>query len=1544
MTSKRKTKQLRWLVTMILLVTAMAMPKMAWAEITPQQPSGGGTSENPYQISTAAQLYWFAGLVNGTLTDGTSQKTNANAVLTKDITVNIDLLASLNKDGSIKEDGKTVDTWKPIGSNGVTYEGIFDGQGHTISGLYFNNSNTNYVGLFGYNQGTIKNVGVVDSYFCGNQNVGGVCGYNFLSGTITGCNNTGTVSGNTGVGGVCGYNNGGKITGCYNTGTVRGSGDDVGGVCGANYEGGKITGCYNTGTVSGNEGVGGVCGANYTGGKITGCYNTGTVSGSDSYVGGVCGQNSSGTITYCYYLSGKATGGISSNNVAGSAEAKTEEQFKSGDVYSLLNTALQEAKASVLFYKGANYPELIMNVPSLDKGVYQITNKEELYAFALLVNKKVDASANAVLTADITVNTSLLASLNEDGSIKEDGKTVETWTPIGNLTLKYAGTFDGQGHTISGLYKDSNTGYVGLFGYNQGTIKNVGVVDSYFKGFNDVGGVCGYNDGGTITDCYNKGSVSGHNGVGGVCGGNVNKGTITGCYNTGKVSGYQYVGGVCGHNSSGTITGCYNTGKVSDSGTGTYVGGVCGGNSNGTITGCHNTGTVSGEDISYVGGVCGDNNGGTITGCYNEGEVSAGGTGTYVGGVCGDNDGGTITGCYNTGKVSGTGRARVSGSYVGGVCGANSGTITGCYNTGEVSGESTVDDSYPSDSYVGGSYVGGVCGANSGIITDCYNTGNVSGTGTVKGELVGGSYVEGSYVGGVCGYNVNGGKITGCYNKGTVKGTGTVIGTGKVSGSYVGGVCGFNGGTITGCYNTGTVSGSSSVGGVCGHNSSGTITGCYNTGKVSGNSYVGGVCGQNSSGTITYCYYLSGKANGGIDSNDVTDSAEAKTEELFKNGEVCTPLNTALKKANASVRFYKGANYPEIFNLPSLDKDVYQISNKEELYAFALVVNNVDASAKAVLTADITVNTDLLASLKEDGSIIDGKTVDTWKPIGSFDNPYKGTFDGQGHTISGLYFNNSNTNYVGLFGRNQGTIKNVGVVDSYFYGYNYVGGVCGYNDGGTITDCYNKGTVSGSRSVGGVCGYNNGGTITGCYNTGTVSGNNEVGGVCGYNILSGTITGCYNKGEVNGSGSGSGNNVGGVCGYNNKCTITGCYNTGSVSGSGIYVGGVCGFNTNGGTITGCYNTGSVSGSNNSVGGVCGDNNGGTITDCYNTGSVSGSSNVGGVCGYNFGGTITGCYNTESVSGSSNVGGVCGNNANRGTITGCYYDNVKCTIKGINGSDVPGQAEGKSTTQFQSGEVCYLLSQGSTVSDGENTTYYSGSVWSQQLGTDNYPVFGDYKVIKAAKGNNNTYWATFSNQSSDMDLSDLTVYTAKVSEGILKLTPCTDNIVAKGEGVLVKGNSEYLNAKARNEKIASPEANNDLVATPAEPTVINATTDHVLYRLTYNNVSTKTGLGFYLSLVKDENGNVDNTSLGKKLKATPGKAYLKVYTPGSEGAPIRGFVIGEDDNTTGIDVITINGIDTNDSKFDDSVYDLMGRKVSKPAKGIYIKNGKKVIIK
>ena len=318
-----------------------------------------------------------------------------------------------------------------------------------------------------------------------------------------------------------------------------------------------------------------------------------------------------------------------------------------------------------------------------------------------------------------------------------------------------------------------------------------------------------------------------------------------------------------------------------------------------------------------------------------------------------------------------------------------------------------------------------------------------------------------------------------------------------------------------------------------------------------------------------------------------------------------------------------------------------------------------------------------------------------------------------------------------------------------------------------------------------------------------------------------------------------------------------------------------------------------------------------------------------MCGEN-GGTIIGCYNTGSVSGDNQVGGVCG--YNEGTITNCYYL----------ASNDDGNG-GKTTDQFKSGEVAYLLSQGSTVTDGENTTYYSGASWGQQLGTDDYPVLSDYKVIKAAEGDNKTYWATFSNQSSDMDLSDLTVYTATVSEGILTLTPCTNNIVAMGEGVLVKGNSEYLNALMLNDDTETPEANNDLVATPAEPTVINATTDHVLYRLTYNKVSAKEGLGFYLGLVGESKD-------GSQLKATPGKAYLDVTTaaatPSSSNVPALGFAFPSDGETTGISEMVIKGNAgiSGAANADGRIYNLQGQQVSAPAKGLYIKNNKKVIVK
>ncbi|MGN1202191.1 MAG: hypothetical protein ACI4RF_02775, partial [Eubacterium sp.] len=407
-------------------------------------------------------------------------------------------------------------------------------------------------------------------------------------------------------------------------------------------------------------------------------------------------------------------------------------------------------------------------------------------------------------------------------------------------------------------------------------------------------------------------------------------------------------------------------------------------------------------------------------------------------------------------------------------------------------------------------------------------------------------------------------------------------------------------------------------------------------------------------------------------------------------------------------------------------------------------------------------------------------------------------------------------------------------------------------------------------------------------------------------------------------------------------------NTGSISGGWDYVGGISGSSQC--DTSNCYNKGDVKGSNNNTGGLLGSNNGNVI-NCFNIGRVEGKSIVGGLVGYNYhdaGEYIFNCFKTGEVIGTgNNIGELCGVNNSSGTITRCFLNTDQSS------GNIIGNFGGTYTNvmilpidAFNSGEVAYMLSQGSMVI---GKTTYDGSVWGQQLGIDNYPVPGsEYKLIAASKGNNNTYWSTFSNLDNDVTLSvpsnrTVEVYNATVSSGKMTLRKRSDNQVAKEEGVLLKSDNVYVNFKANETDGLTKEdyANNNLVATPAEAQTITADEGYTLYRLTYNNVTDKTGLGFYLGGATVGGTKYTN---GKYLKATPGKAYLKVETSVSGSAPMRGFVIGEDDNTTGIDEITINGIDVNTGKYNEGVYDLQGRNVIKPAKGIYIKNGKKVIIK
>ena len=202
-----------------------------------------------------------------------------------------------------------------------------------------------------------------------------------------------------------------------------------------------------------------------------------------------------------------------------------------------------------------------------------------------------------------------------------------------------------------------------------------------------------------------------------------------------------------------------------------------------------------------------------------------------------------------------------------------------------------------------------------------------------------------------------------------------------------------------------------------------------------------------------------------------------------------------------------------------------------------------------------------------------------WTPIGTdYDNSYKGTFDGGGHTITGLTFT-TNDEFAGLFGwlNRAGTVKNVvmegvQITSNQIYGGS-IGGVVGYS-WGTIENCSVSGSVSGTVYVGGVVGAQIGGSITGCSSSATVKGTVDVGGVAGQTNSSATLTACYATGNVIIEMDPKKNIAGGsLVGMNAGSSLLACYATGNVTSTGsstgyMHIGGFLGNNYT--TVTACY--------------------------------------------------------------------------------------------------------------------------------------------------------------------------------------------------------------------------------------------------------------------------------------------------------------------------------------------------------------------------------------
>ena len=239
----------------------------------------------------------------------------------------------------------------------------------------------------------------------------------------------------------------------------------------------------------------------------------------------------------------------------------------------------------------------------------------------------------------------------------------------------------------------------------------------------------------------------------------------------------------------------------------------------------------------------------------------------------------------------------------------------------------------------------------------------------------------------------------------------------------------------------------------------------------------------------------------------------------------------------------------------------YTVTSADGLMNIAELVNGGKTDINITLTADIDL------------------TGKDWTPIGTdYDNSYKGTFDGGGHTITGLTFT-TNDEYAGLFGwlNRAGTVKNVvmegvQITSHQIYGGS-IGGVVGYS-WGTIENCSVSGSVSGTVYVGGVVGAQIGGSITGCSSSATVKGTVDVGGVAGQTNSSATLTACYATGNVTIEINPAKNIAGGsLVGMNAGSSLLACYATGNVTSTGsstgkVHIGGFLGNNYT--TVTACY--------------------------------------------------------------------------------------------------------------------------------------------------------------------------------------------------------------------------------------------------------------------------------------------------------------------------------------------------------------------------------------
>lgn len=1145
----------------------------SWDGESYTEPAKNG--QGVYLISSPDELMWF---------DKNAKRTDS-AKLLADITINEDVSGSDATSQKYK--------WTPIGTDSSKYTGTFDGNGHTISGLYINSTAAN-TGMFGRigSSAVVKNLTLADSVIRSTKNytgaitgyiddaasvtnchtknsvqvsaavyTGGITGYQDDTSTLTRCSNAAEVTGANNVGGISGYNwskSSASLTDSYNRGSVSGS-NLVGGICAQIYIGGTVSDVYNLGTVqatgtAGTPTAGGITGV-FRWGTIKSAYNAGIVKATAK--GGVAGRleasSSSRTVQNVFYSDEyEAVGNLNSCTIQnGTATAKTSDGLKAltsenlGGGFAADTNGINSGYPVLAWQNGtvkSDDPEKDDNgwqgeaakdAPQQKDGVYQIGTPAELAWFAEKAAQD-STDLKAVLTADLDLNNNV-------------------WTGIGGQTADtgFAGTLDGAGHTTKNLYLKNGKG---LIPYNKGTVKNL-TLAGILKGGDETAALTGTNAG-TLEEITSNVTVTGGNKIAGIAGNNTKDGVIKDCHNKGAVTGESYAAAIVAYN-EGSVSGCSNTAVITAGST--FAGGIAAANTNAVkseaanVSKSANSGHVivsSSAERAYAGGVVGWNNA-SVSSLYNTGNVVS--RGGYVGGCLGCNTtGSTAKSLYNLGDIAGSYADTETGEVfnVGGVIGGGT-AGTDCWYLSSLA-IADVDSSSANKADAGT-----IKNKAGNLASLAGSKETLTGTVTLPEDVQAGETIKASYTDGngqdpmFVWYRDWGGEeqVLGFGESFTVPNdmVGVKVYVKCMDGDHYG-IKTAESGKVQGMSGTVKIQGQE----VAGH----TLTAVY----------------KGSEKTPKYQWYRGSKAIDGAtnETYKLTDDDLGREISVRVTGSLAgyVEAKTGTIKDGASAGIWPEDQCSE----PAVKSGVYQISSEKELKWFVNAVNGGNTAINGALTTDITLST-------AEGA------AGNWYPIGNDKNSYKGTFDGQNHRVTDMGIRGEK-NEQGFFGNidGKGTVKNLKISgDINVTGDSLsTGGIAGYLEG-KIIYCEYSGSVSGGMYVGGITGQTGlNAKVTECRNTASVAGTQSIGGITGA-VSYGTISKCINTGSVGTADKSQ--QAGGIVGLmSNYAVVEGCYNTGTVIGK-KNLGGLAGEATVCAVPQGCYNIGSVASGINTGGSV-----------------------------------------------------------------------------------------------------------------------------------------------------------------------------------------------------------------------------------------------------------------------------------------------------------------------------------------------------------------------